>query len=82
MDVTYSLGASLEDCPLFLLDRRPLRPDLGFKSMSSSSTSWLVSTCAITKPRVRAAEEQSLSESESESSTGLADTSPSSTKRN
>ena len=39
LDVACSLGASLEDCPLFLLYRRPLRPDLGFKSMPSSSTS-------------------------------------------
>ena len=40
---TCSLVAYLEDCLLFLLDIRPLRPDLGFKSMPSSSISWLVS---------------------------------------
>ena len=36
---TCSLGASLEDYPLFLLDMRPLKPNLGFRSMPSSSTS-------------------------------------------
>ena len=82
MDVACSLRASLEDCPLFLLDRRPLRLDLGFKSMSFSSTSWLVSTYAITKPRVGATEVRSMSESESKSSTGLADTFPSLAKQN
>ena len=28
LEVGCSFGASLEDCPLFLLERRPLRPDL------------------------------------------------------
>ena len=40
---TCSLRASLEDYLLFLLDMRPLRPDLGFRSMPSSLISWLVS---------------------------------------
>ena len=73
---TCSLGASLEDCPLFLLDIRPLRPDLGFKSMSSSSVSWLVSIRATISFGEWAAEKRLRSEPESESSTGLVDTSP------
>ena len=32
LEVVCSFGASLDDCPLFLLERRPLRPDLGFRS--------------------------------------------------
>jgi len=82
LEVVCSFGGSLEDYPLFLLDRRPLRPDLGFRSMPSSSISWLISTWAITKPRLGAAEARSISESESESSTSLVDASPSSEKWN
>ena len=82
LEVGCSFGAFLQDGPLFLLERRPLRLDLGFRSSPSSSISWLESTCAITKPRLEAAEARSKSESESETSTGLADTSPSSTKWN
>ena len=47
---TCSLGASLKDYPLFLLDIRPCRPDLGFKSMPSSLISWLVSIRATISP--------------------------------
>ena len=39
LEVGCSFGVSLEDCPLFLLERGPLRPDIGFRSIPSSSIS-------------------------------------------
>ena len=79
---TCTLGTSLEVGPLFLLGIRPFKPDLCFKSMPSSSTSWLISIWATINLGECAAENWSRSASESESSIGLVGTSPSSLKRN
>ena len=78
---TCTLGASLKDCPLFLLAIRPFKPDLYFRSMPSSSISWLVSIQVTINLRECAAENRSRSASESDNSDGLVGTSPSSLKR-
>ena len=66
---SWVFGASLDDDP-FLLATKSLRPLLGFKTISSSS-SQLVSTWTTTSLGEWAAESLSNSASESENSTGL-----------
>ena len=79
---TWVLGTFLEADPLFLLASRPFKLVLYFKSMPPSSSFELASTRATINLGEWAAENLSKSASESESSTGLSGTSPSSSRWN
>ena len=76
---SWVCGASLDDDP-FLLDTKSLRPFLGFKAISSSSSE-IVSTRVTTNPKGWAAEDLSTSALKFEISTGLSYTSSSSSTR-
>ena len=50
---TWDSGASLDDNPLFLPAIRSLKPFLGFRTISFSSSLEMSTTHATTRPRVR-----------------------------
>ena len=82
LEGTWVFGTSLEADPLFLLASRPFRLVLYFRSIPPSSSSKLVSTQETINLEEWVAENLSKLASESESSTDLFGTSPSSSRWN